>query len=305
MFDGVLGGWRIATTRFTAVSVACVGMLGALAPALAIAAEEDEPTEYSTGVTIGLIVVFVIGIGVLIWFVDRAEKRKKAALTGAMEEYASERRLTYEGDDDLPTTTPLLDKRGRSRGTVSGELAPGLRGQLTNYSFTEGSGRSKRTFNYAAILASMPELGGARFYCFRRESFGVFEGISDRITAFQTLELESSKFNSVYRLMVRDEASMVALRQLFPPSFIDYMTERVPPGFWFEVEGGSLLGAMRGEHWRTPQHLDALIVATDSVARHIREDLSQRAGLRAATTGPPPPPVVGGEPPPPPPPPPR
>ncbi len=277
-----------------------------LAPALALAAEEDGPNEYGTGVTIGLIVVFVIGIGVLIWFVNRAEKEKKAALTKAMQDYAAQRGLTYEGDGDLPTTTPLLDKRGRSRGTVSGELAPGFSGQLTNYSFTEGGGRSKRTYNYATILAPMPELGAARFYCFRRESFGVFEGISDRITAFQTLELESHKFNSIYRLMVRDEASMVALRQLFPPSFIDYLTERVPPGFWFEVEGGSLMGAMRGEHWRYPQRLDSLIVATDSVARHIREDLSQRAGLRAATEGPSPTPPAArrDEPPPPPPPPP-
>ncbi len=216
-----------------------------------------------------------------------------------MQAYANERGLTYEGDGVLPRVTPLLTRGGRAVGIASGNLPGGVQGKLAEYSYTTGTGDDKRTHSFSVALVPLPEAGSARFYCLRRVGGGMLDGIGDALTPFQTVQLESELFARSFRLMVKDEANMVAIRQLFSPSFIVFLSEEVPPGFWFEVEDGHLMGAIKGTHWEEPATRDALSVATAGVARRLRDDLADRAGLRRATSPPPPPPP---DPPPPPPP---
>lgn len=250
----------------------------------------------SDGETIGVLVIFVLvcllflGVPVAFLLILRHIFRQNKERTAAMQGYAQERGLTFEGDGRLPRATPLLRWRGRAYGTVVGTLAPGLAGKLTNFRYSTGTKQNRRTYDFATVLAPLPEAGSARFYCYQRVANDFFDPIGDALTQYQTVELESTAFGESFRLAVRDEANMLAIRQLFSPSFIVFLTEQVPHGFWFELEAAHLCGAIRGEHWERPDELDELCRATAAVANRIRSDIAERAELRGASEPPPPPP---------------
>ena len=268
--------------------------------------------ELSGGEALGVVLIllfvllFFVAVATGIFLIFRYVLRRNKERDVAMQTYAQQRGLVFEGRVRLPPITPLLRHRGQALGTVSGTLGEGLSGRLSNYQYSTGSGDSRRTYYYSTVLAPFPEAGSAHFFCYRRKGGDFLDSIGDAITAYQTVELESEVFSDRFRLMVADEANMLAIRQLFSPSFIVFLTDEAPDGFWFEVEGGHLLGAVEHELWERPADLDALCVATAKVATRIRNDIAERSGLRAATapqavaTQPPPPPEADEPPPPPP-----
>ena len=257
-----------------------------------------------------IVVAIMFSIGLVVFLIVRKIIERNAQRKTTMTAYAQQRGLASEGDGTLPTITPLLRRRGRASGKVSGRLPGGITGTLASYQYTVGSDDDRRTYYFTVVLAPLPEAGSTRFYCFRRVGGDLFDSIGDALTPLQTVELESELFSRSFRLMVKDEANMVAIRQLFSPSFIVFLSEEVPPTFWFEVEGGQILGVIKGENWEDAAALDGLCTTTAAVAEQIRKDVSERHGLRRATTPappgpagraapPPPPPPPGGEPPPP------
>lgn len=247
-----------------------------------------------------LFLLFFAAIIVAFVLIVRYILRRNRERVAAMQAYAAERGLAYEGDVTLPRATPLLRRGGRGISTVSGRLADGLDGRLADYRYTTGTGDDKRTYHFATVLAPLPEAGSARLYCYPRVAAGLFDAIGDALTQYQTVELESEAFSARFQLVVRDEASMVAIRQLFSPSFIVFLSEHTPEGYWFELEEGHLVGAIKGQFWEQPERLDELCAVTAAVAQRFREDIAERAELRGATapTAEPPP---AAEPPPPPP----
>lgn len=260
----------------------------------------------SSGEVIGVILIlllvvgFMFAIGLGIFLIVRKIIQRNAERKTTMTAYAQQRGLVFEGDGTLPRTTPLLRHRGRASGKVSGRLPGGLTGTLANYQYTVGSDDNRHTYYFTTVLAELPEAGSTRFYCFRRVGGDLLDPIGDALTDLQTVELESELFSRSFRLMVKDEANMLAIRQLFSPSFIVFLSEEVPPTFWFEVEGGHILGVVKGDNWEDPAVLDGLCATTAAVAERIRKDVAERLGLRAAAA-PPPPPAGADEPPPPPP----
>lgn len=235
-----------------------------------------------------IVVAIMFSIGLVVFLIVRKIIERNAQRKTTMTAYAQQRGLAYEGDGTLPTITPLLRRRGRASGKVSGRLPGGITGTLASYQYTVGSDDDRRTYYFTVVLAPLPEAGSTRFYCFRRVGGDLFDSIGDALTPLQTVELESELFSRSFRLMVKDEANMVAIRQLFSPSFIVFLSEEVPPTFWFEVEGGQILGVIKGENWEDAAALDGLCTTTAAVAERIRKDVSERHGLRRATTPAPP-----------------
>ena len=296
---------------FLALAAVTAGLTAG--PALAQTTTDGGTDEGSAAGALAILLAFLLfaafffGIVALLVFVFRYAMRRSKERVAAMKAYAAERGLAYEGDRRLPAATPLLRRGGGGVGIVSGRLADGLFGKLAGYHYSTGSGDSRRTYFFTVALGELPEVGSGRFYCYRRVGGDLLDGIGDAITQYKTVELESHAFSESFRLMVRDEANMLAIRQLFSPSFIVFLTERVPLGFWFEVEDGYLLGAIKGEYWEEPAVLDEVCAATAEVAARIRKDVAERMELRGATSPPPPqgdePPPPDDDPPPPPPPP--
>ena len=284
---------RAAATA--AVHTATIGaLLLAASPALAQTTRTGggKSDEVSGGEAIGIAVVlllFVLFIGLIalaiFLFVRYILRRNKQRVT-AVQAYAQERGLVYEGDGKLAPVTPLLKRRGVAQGIVSGNLAGRLPGRLAGYRYSTGSGDNRRTYYYTTVLAPLPEAGSARLFCYRRVGGGLFDPVADALTEYQTVELESEQFSESFRLTVRDEANMIAIRQLFSPSFIVFLTEQVPSSFWFELEGGHLMAAVEGHHWERVAVLDELCAAAAFVADHIRKDISERVDLHGVIAPP-------------------
>ena len=243
-------------------------------------------------VAIGGFAVSIAIFGSFVWLIVRSIRRRREDIPGAMRAYAAERGLSFEGNGTLPPVTPLLKWRGQALGKVSGALAPGLDGELAHYRYDRGNDRGSYLYEQAVVLVPLPEAGVARMYLDRRRSYEAADAVEDAVTGFQTVKIESAAFAERYRLQVRDEASMIAIRQLFSPSFIVFLTERAPDGFSFEIEGGRLCAAIEGAHWREPAKLDELCRATATVRDAVRADIRERLELRgaAAASAPPPPP---------------
>ena len=239
--------------------------------------------------------------GSFVWLIVRAIRRRREDIPAAMRGYAAERGLTYEGDGSFDPVTPLLAWRGKAHGKVSGTLAPGFEGELAHYRYDrDASGGSD--FEQTVVLAPLPEAGRAKIYLVRRGSYESGGAIEDAMTQYQSVRIESAAFGARYQLRVRDSASMIAIRQLFSPSFIVFLTERAPDGFWFEIEGGHLCAARYGAHWRDPDALDELCRTAAAVRGAVRADIRERLELRGAATdvaSPPPPPAPAAPPPPP------
>lgn len=245
---------------------------------------------------LGFVVATAI-FGSFIWSIVTKIRHRVEDVPTAMKTYAQERGLTFEDGSQFPPATPLLRYRSKALGMVSGELAPGLEGKLAHYRYDRNDNDTDN--EQAVLLTPLPEAAGACMYLDRGTSSG--NQLEDALTVFKTAQVESAAFRSRYQLRVRDEANMIAIRQLFSPSFIVFLTEEVPPGFWFEVEDGYVMGAIKGENWDRPDLLDAVCAATAEVARRIRKDVAERMELRGATSPQPPaPPPPPNEPPPPP-----
>lgn len=228
---------------------------------------------------------FVLVVG-LVFLIFRYVIRRGKALTAAMKGYASERSLVFEGDTRFPDATPLL-RCGHSRralGTVKGSLPGGFEGQLANYVYTVGSGDQQHTSYFSVVLVKLPEAGPLRIYCQRKAHRDMFAPVTDALTGYERIELESEDFARSFSLRVRDGSDQNAMRQLFTPSFIVYLSEQTPSGFWFELEDGVLCASIPGEHWERPAELDGLCQAAAAVAGRLREE--------AAEGSPPPPPPI-------------
>ena len=222
----------------------------------------------------------------VVWLIVTKIRHRIEDVPAAMKEYADARGLTFEGDGQFEGMTPLLRYRGKALGKVSGELAPGLQGELAHLRYDPTNNDTDR--EQAVLLTPLPEAGVARMYLDRGPSGN--NALGDALSQFRAAELESAAFASRYSLRIRDDANLIAIRQLFAPSFIVFLTEEVPDGFNFELERGHLCVAVHGSHWKEPAELDELCRAALVVRDRIRADIAERMELRGAVSAPPPPP---------------
>jgi len=236
---------------------------------------------------LGFVVATAI-FGSFIWSIVTKIRHRVEDVPTAMKTYAQERGLTFEDGSQFPPATPLLRYRSKALGMVSGELAPGLEGKLAHYRYDRNDNDTDN--EQAVLLTPLPEAAGACMYLDRGTSSG--NQLEDALTVFKTAQVESAAFRSRYQLRVRDEANMIAIRQLFSPSFIVFLAEEVPDRFSFELEHGHLCVAVYGAHWKQPAKLDELCRAALVVRDRFRADIAERMELRRAGRrfSPPPPP---------------
>jgi hypothetical protein len=112
-------------------------------------------------------------------------------------------------------------------------------------------------------------------YCERKLAGGLLAGVGDAIQGLDHVELESSAFESRYRLLVPDGTDQNPIRQLFEPSFIVLMSEKTPDAFSFELEDGMLCASVPEGLWEKPAELDALCDAAAKVAARFREEAGE------------------------------
>jgi hypothetical protein len=218
---------------------------------------------------LGLLAVFVIAD-------SRAEQ-------GFFETYAAQNGLELGGRSPLPATTPLLckgDDRYAER-TLSGPLAEGFEGILALFTYEEEStdadgDRQTNYYRYTVGLVPVPECAThvPELFCRRKSGLRSLEKLEDAFRSTQRITLESEALAERYEIFSGKEQDQVWLRRLFSPTFIVWLSEEAPKKFAFELVDGTLC-CFVSDHKKSAAELDALRVATTTVARRLTEESLQ------------------------------
>lgn len=185
----------------------------------------------------------------------------------ALREYAAANGLGFTADAPVRAATHALAEAaaGGKRPAVSGELRPGLRGQL--FSVPAGTGGE----GFTAVLAEVPETRAyaATIACRRRE--GGAEPVAYPNEHWVDVQLESTAFTRQFRLLVLAGQDPIWTRELFSPALIAWLTDRAPAGLAFELNEGWLC-VLLPDQATDAAALDAVCDAADQLARRLREE---------------------------------
>jgi hypothetical protein len=198
--------------------------------------------------------------------------------------YAGVRGLQWSDERGaLPGATSLLRKGDRSYTEMSltGRLPNGPDGVLAHYTFEEDSTDSKgnRQTSYYHFTVVFCELSGlaqfiSQLAVQRRSGFRFLDSAEDKFRKRQRVEVESEAFDRRYEVFIGHDDDLNRARQVLEPTFIVWLAEQAPKDFWFELEGGALCVAVRGQLERSDK-LDALCAASGTVARRLSDEAQE------------------------------
>lgn len=192
--------------------------------------------------------------------------------------YAAARGLNRSsGRTDLPPSTPLLRKGDRRYGeqVMNGTLPGGAAGAVGLYTYevetrdSDGD-RDVDYYRFTVVLHDVPSVAAkvADINCQRRSGFRFMDSAEDVFRRMKRLELESEVLDKNFEIFYGANDDEVWMKQLFSPSFIVWMSERVPDGFAWELSAGSLCCYVRG-HYDNAAELDAICETSGAVASRL------------------------------------
>ena len=162
--------------------------------------------------------------------------------------------------------TPLLTNGGRLEPALRGELTPGVPGTIARYSYG---------FTYNVVFAEIPESQPfiPRLGCDRkgRITSNIHYGFEMRTSRLWT---ESEVLNERYRVSVSPFQDDNWLRQLYVPTFIDYLAHTPPADFSFELAYGALLCSVE-EDDLDEDGLASLWEISGVVAKRIKDESNE------------------------------
>ncbi|MDX6582650.1 MAG: hypothetical protein QOI10_1834 [Solirubrobacterales bacterium] len=177
---------------------------------------------------------------------------------------ASERGLGPADGFAPGPVTPLMTKGGGIAPALRGPLADGVEGVIGRYSY----GR----FDYNVVFARIPESQPfvPRLICERRGRItdDTQYGFEIRNSRLWT---ESAKLNERFKVTVSPFQDDIWLRRLFIPTFIDWLGERSPGDFSFELTYGSMLCSVEQDD-PDAAGLEALWEAGATVAKRVSDE---------------------------------
>jgi hypothetical protein len=145
-------------------------------------------------------------------------------------------------------------------GWVVGLLA--MRARLT---FWQLRLEPRESAPYAGMISARDRAGQMRI---REIAQGRRLVATDRIFGHREESAESEAFLERYSLLVPDDAQDVAVRDMFGPSYLVYLAEKAPEGFFVELRG-QVLTAGVPRLVSEPAELDALCEAVERTLRAV------------------------------------
>jgi hypothetical protein len=185
-------------------------------------------------------------------------------LAGSYEGLTTARALSPTGSFSPGPVTPLLTRGSTISPAYAGPLADGIEGVIGPFAYE----RFKYNAVFARIPASQPFV--PRLSCDRkgRNVSDVHYGFEVRSSRLWT---ESIRLNDRFEVKVSPFQDDNWLRQLFAPTFVDWLADSSPPDFSFELAYGSLFCSVESDKPDT-QGLTALWDGAAMVARRIHEE---------------------------------
>ena len=187
---------------------------------------------------------------------------------GGLTDFARERGLVHSAGEALRPVTQMLEGVGTGPAeVVSGELAPGLTGQLFHLAAGERTGEA------TGVLTTVAETRAyvTTIACQDRALAGRRAPVKYPGDRWEEIRLESSAFEERYRLLVIAGQDAGWTRELFSPALMAWLTDRVPAGLSFELNEGHLCVFVPGR-LRDAGKLAALCASAAELAARIREE---------------------------------
>jgi hypothetical protein len=219
----------------------------------------------------------------LFWFLTVLGVAYRRAHNAFYAAYAQERGLNWQQHSAVPPATPLL-RRGDTRRvdeSFTGTLPGGLNGELALYSYEERSsggsgGQAKEIHHFTIVLSDLTGLEARLpgLFVQRRSGFKFLDGAEDIFRSTERIKLESVELDRKCEIFADRRCDANWLRQLFEPSFVDFLAESSPEGFAFEVENGTLcinVNRYRGK----ASELDEICTAAAAVAKRIVDEAAE------------------------------
>jgi hypothetical protein len=242
----------------------------------------------AAGIAGGIAAGAAVGAGAaaaaaLFWFLTVLGVAIRRANNAFYAAYAEQRGLSWQHDATLPPATPLL-RRGDTRRVdeaFTGALPGGLTGELALYTYEEkGSGSSGNQTNeihhFTIVVSELPGVGTRLpgLFVQRRSGFRFLDGAEDVFRSTERVRLESEALDHKCEIFADRGCDANWLRQLFEPSFVDFLAESSPEGFAFEVQNGTLCVNVN-RHRGKAKELDELCTAAATVAKRITDEVSE------------------------------
>jgi len=176
------------------------------------------------------------------------------------------------GFDPGQLTPLLVEAKGAGlQPSLRGALGEGVQGVVGQLAY-----RRNKTYRFHVALAEVPAATAfaPRVFCVRRGRStrdDEFYGFEARHSKLWT---ESTALNERYEVSTSPFQDPMWLRQLFSPSFVDWLGTKPPADFSFELAYGALLGSVEDDDPGADE-LASLCDATAHVAARIREECEE------------------------------
>jgi len=192
----------------------------------------------------------------------------------------------------IDSYTPLLRKGDKTNTdeVFTGELAPGLNGDLILWTYTEVSRDSdgdetETDYPFTFVHVEMPEIiEHMSDLHVDRAGFKMFDGLQDKFLGdFERVTLESDALADRFEIFVRKGQDPIWVRRLFSPTFIVWLAENPIKNFAFELENGHLVAYVPG-HMDTVDRLEEVTTVGSFVASRLREEVAQTSPRESEAT---------------------
>ena len=229
--------------------------------------------------TIGLLVFVGAFLIILLVVFGIADSRAEDAF---YDSYCQSHGLTRSASPSIGELTPLLrmgDKANTDE-VFSGELAPGLNGDLVLYTYTEvhrdsDGDETETDYPFTFVHVEMPEIvEHLPMLRVERAGFRFLDGLEDKFGGSERVTLESETFDKRYEVFVAKGQDQVWVRRLFSPSFIVWLTENPPGSFAFELEDGHLV-AYVSKHMDDTASLEQVTQVGTFVASRLIDEVAE------------------------------
>ena len=192
----------------------------------------------------------------------------------ALKQYAERHGLSYETGRRVPLLGGLIDTTEASDHALSGTLPGGLEGTIALLSWPadDAGDAASETVAITRIpesIAFIPKL-----YCrdaaYRRTRSYTL-GAAGYESNYRDTAFESEAVNRTWAVQVAADQDEGWLRELFIPTFLDWLGQRSPKDFSFALVEGTLSCGVEGDV-DDPQGLDRLCELAAHIASRIRTE---------------------------------
>ncbi len=213
--------------------------------------------------------------------------------------YASERGLTVRPELIWPGMPLPREQRGPIRHacwSVAGKLPGGVAGRLRHQAVYGSTFGMNIASQHTIMVCRIPEsVGYLPMLSVRAEGLepALFYWAGDRRPREDVGGFESVELDRRYIVEVAKGQDHAWLRQLFPPSFIDWLASNTPVDFGFRLDGGVFTcecPQYRGQHRADgevdEEHLDLLGDTGGRCGSRIRDEVLEEADVSWGGTNP-------------------